>query len=133
MKNLLYALLFLPFLASAQTKADYEKAMVKFRKYYNQKNGAGIVKMFEEKYRKDIAWMWSKTKMDTLQNEYGKLVSFKYIGADPKNTGAIAYSSVFSKIEPNHINILLNKNKFFETFILVTSEPIPLKKKGKVK
>ncbi len=131
MKHLLYALLFFPFFASGQSKADYEKAMAKFQKYYNQKKGAEIVKMFEGKYRNDIAWMWSKTKMDTLLNEYGKLVSFKYIGQDPNNTGAVAYSSVFSKIEPNHMNILLNKNKFIETFILVTTQPMPLKKKGK--
>ena len=91
---------FIPFIAFAQTKADYQKVMGQFVKFYNNKQGDEIVNLFEAKYRNDIRHMWTPKEMEKLQGQYGQIKSFKYIGKSPKDPEATIFTTIFSKLEP---------------------------------
>ena len=132
MKGFFIFFLLLPVITIAQTKADYQKAMGKFVKFYNKKQGDSIVNLFDLKDRKSIEWMWTPKEINKLHEKYGLIKSFKYLMTAPDGNGGEAFEMMFSKIEKNVSNIILDKQKYIETLILITSEPKD-KKPQKVK
>lgn len=126
MKHVVFTLLLLPALVHAQTKADYNKVMNKFVKFYNAGKGDSILKLWALKDRKSIEWMWSPKEMAKLHDQYGLIKSVKYMGKEDDGSSAVAYQTVFTKIAPNGSSIELSKDKFIYAFVLITSEPKPV-------
>lgn len=120
MKHILFILLFLPIMASAQTKADYEQIIGKFVTVYNDKQPEQICKLFSYKWGPNFNCMWDKHFTDTY-NEYGKIISCKYMGKVSSDPGIIAFKVVFEKKGTKAMSLSLEEDKKFGTFRFDTS------------
>jgi hypothetical protein len=108
----------------AQTKADYQRVMDKFVKYYNARQGEKIVSMWEKQEKPAVERLWTKHQVDTLQMKYGKILSFQFDSTQKTQYGAAAFFKVkFSKLLPNGSSFIVNKRNEFTAFELFTSEP----------
>lgn len=131
---ILLLFLFLPVVGFAQSKADFERVMGKFMKFYNHKQGDSIVNMWSASVKKEVAGMWGPKQLDTMQQKYGKIESYKYIKIETTDYGpAVFFKTIFSKIETNGSSFILNKKNYIEAFMLLTSEPIIKDKPKKTK
>ena len=125
MKQLLIILSFalMTIIAGAQTKADYQKMMTRFVKFYNNKQGDSVVKLWQFKDRKNIERLWSSEEMNKLHEKYGKITSFKYLKAGTGKNEGVGFTTIFRKLEPNGSTMQLDNKNFISSFILINSEP----------
>jgi hypothetical protein len=116
----LFALFFflLPLFGYSQTKHDYERAMVKFQRFYNAGQADSISKMFDN----DATFIWNNKNILSSLQKFGTLKSFKFIGIDrldPQNV--YVFKTTFSKAGTKTTSLTLNKNNQLETFRFITS------------
>ena len=113
----------LPLIACAQSKADYQRVMGKFVKFYNNKQGDSIVHLWQLKDRKSIAYLWKPEEMNKLHETYGKIKSFKYAKAMTGEAKGVEFQTIFSNIEPNASGMVLDDKNYIYTFVLIIKEP----------
>ena len=107
----LFALLFflLPIALTAQTKSDYEHAMSKFQKFYNAGQGDSICAMSE--HPEWSKFLWANDKTASVLNEFGTLISFKYIGIDTSDPDSVhVFKTLFSKAGAKTTSLTLHKD-----------------------
>src|ERR1035437_6484622 len=77
MRYLLFILLFFicPSVVFAQTKADYETAMGKFRNCYNNRQADSICNMFSKNAWKTDTCLFNKERLKVLTDQYGYMKS----------------------------------------------------------
>ena len=101
MKIILFFFSFLPLAVFAQTKADYENALGKFMRFYNNNQSDSIDAMFLMEMRNVSApdKVWSAKKTAAFYKECGSMKSYSYLGRqdkkDPKSV--IVFKAVFEK------------------------------------
>lgn len=81
MKCFGFLLCFVPLLVLAQGGENYGKAIARFMRHYNHNATGKICEMFGPEYRKSSCDMWNKV-MPKLKIEYGKMLSYQYLGID---------------------------------------------------
>jgi hypothetical protein len=124
MKYLVFILFFLPCACWAQTQADYEHVMARFVKYYNNKQGDSIIRMWSAGERDE--WTneaWGNKSLASMHKEYGKILSCKYIGIDTEdpNPGLAVFKTDLSVIGVKAISLTLEKGNYLGTFRFITS------------
>lgn len=113
-------ILLLPFTAMAQTQKDYDHVMASFKKAYNHHRADKVCDLFPMETRAKVAKVWSNRGMDELYNDYGKIVSYKYLGHDKTDPDNVAvYKAVFQK-KTIPMSLSLNQNKELENLRLDT-------------
>jgi hypothetical protein len=111
-------------MAGAQTRSDYDFAMNKFVKAYNAKDAAAINKMWPVKKRKQLENLFTAQQLEEMQEKYGRINSFKYVGADTSDPDkVIVFKTVFSRVGIKATSLTLEPGNFLGTFRLVTSSP----------
>ncbi|MCD6063374.1 MAG: hypothetical protein K0R82_1285 [Flavipsychrobacter sp.] len=123
MKNLILISFLVPAMAMAQSKDDYEKAMNRFKQYYNQQNSKKIVGLFSPEAQQFVEDAFGKKKVEELINKYGKILSFKYIGVT-KEDGVAIFRTEFEKQTFTTGFILEEGNKFGTFRFNTTSDEI---------
>jgi len=125
MKNLLLLFFFSPFLGLSQTKTDHEYAMSRFKKFYNNKQGDSIVKMWpsDAPYIGSIKRSWNKEMLESLHEKYGKLLSYEYVGIDKddSNPGLAVFITKYSVVGEKTTSLTLDEKKYLSTFRFITS------------
>ena len=121
MKKLLYVslLCIIPAIGFSQTQSDYEHVMHRFMKFYNNGNTDSISSIFF-----DNDGLWTQKTMRSSIEKYGKMRSFKYMGANPKDD-VVLFKSVFTKSvdrkSVHAIGIKLEKDHKVGTFRFFTN------------
>src|SRR5262245_9780134 len=102
MKRIFFLCLLAPCFGFAQTQKDYEKAMDRFVKFYNNKQGDSIVRMWQPDPEHDAAEKraWSAERLGNMHKNIGKILSSKYIGIDTEdpNPGLAVFKTQFSVV-----------------------------------
>lgn len=123
MKQLLLAAAMLSCTAVfAQSQKDYERAMAKYQRYYNNGNEDSIIYMFSD----DIGKEYKQERLKEVQNKkgdlyYGVMRSWKYIGVDTEGTqgrpeeGVRVFLVTFDKTT-HAMSFTLDKHNQFMTF-----------------
>ena len=124
--NILFALLLFiqPYHVFSQTQSDHENAMEKFKNFYNDAQPDSICNMFSDIWGKSKKSLFTKKEINKLQNEYGKIISYKFAGIDSvtdKNKIRLFITTYTKSIQVTGF-VIDNKNKF-ETFRFSTSSP----------
>ena len=102
----------------AQTRADYEKAIAKFQKFYNTGKDDSISLMFADFWREEKYNVWETGTCKRLYKDYGKMLSFEYIFQYKE----LAYfKTTFEKSTHMH-SFSLDKNNKFGTHRFETSD-----------
>ncbi len=124
MKNILFILLFLPVIGFAQTRKDHERVMAKFVKHYNNKQGDNIIRMWKGgEYDEWNHQMWSDEQLISMHKDYGKIVSYKYLGIDTEdpNPGLAVFETQFSVVGWKTTSMTIDKEGWLGTFRFITS------------
>ena len=113
-------ILLLPFTALAQSQKDYDHVMASFKKAYNRHRADKVCDLFPRETRVKVAKVWNNREMDKLYNDYGKIVSYKYLGRDKTDPDNVTvYKAVFQK-KTIPMSLSLDKDKNLENFRLDT-------------
>lgn len=126
MKLLTLLVFMLPITLFSQSVNDYEHAMAKFQKYYNEGLGDSLNAMFgyEPNEPKPPTSIWTNQINASALVEYGKLKSFKFIGVDKSDTYDVyVFITNFSKAGQQTTSLTLHKDKSLGTFRFITSSP----------
>lgn len=125
MKTLLFiALLALPCLAQAQTLNDYQHAMDKFVKYYNNKEGDSILQMWPAKTAATagLQHMWNSQSLGLAHAEYGKITAFKFLGVDMDDPNNVkVFTTHFSIAGDKTTSLTLDADRKLGTFRFITT------------
>lgn len=124
MKLLASLLLLLPMAVMAQSETPHETAMGKFQKFYNAGQGDSINAMFGHSWdqAKAIKPLWTNEDVARMQEEYGTLVSYKFIGIDKTDPQKVhVFQTVFSKAGARTTSCTLDKDNAFATFRFMTT------------
>lgn len=124
MKRLLFLTFMLPLAVMAQTDSYHESAMKKFQQFYNAGQGDSINAMFGHSWdqAKTIKPLWTNEDVAKMQEEYGTLESFKFIGIDKKDPQKVrVFLTVFSKAGQKTTSCTLDKAHAFSTFRFMTT------------
>ncbi len=126
MKNIIaiVALLAVGFTSEAQSKADYEKTVAKFQKYYNSHQMDSICYMCANPNDQPKTSHITKEQLDHFMSEFGELNAYKYVPADEPHEGVMLFQTDFRK--SSHVmGISLNKDKKIEKiFFNVDDKPV---------
>jgi len=114
MKYILIALLAIPSISFAQTKPDYEHAIGKFMKFYNSGQTDSIISQYSDMWGSNKPGLWTPEQNKKLQEKYGKMISYKYLGMSKEDNVAV-FRTVFSK-STHATSLSLDKQKKIETF-----------------
>jgi hypothetical protein len=124
MKRLVYLLFMLPLAAMAQSDTYHESAMKKFQQFYNAGQGDSINAMLGKSwdYSKTIKPLWTNEDVARMQEEYGTLQSFKFIGIDETDPQKVwVFQTVFSKAGAKTTSCTLDTENAFSTFRFITT------------
>ena len=124
MKLLLMLIISMPLFGFGQTTADYNLAIVKFKKFYNAGQGDSINAMFGHSWDQAKAYksLWTNDGTTKLLNDLGTITSFKFIGIDKSDPQKVhVYQAIFSKVGQKTTSFTLDKQNSLSTFRLVTS------------
>lgn len=124
MKPLLFLLFMLPLVGMAQSVNYHESAMKKFQQFYNAGQGDSINAMFGHSWdqAKTIKPLWTNEDVAKMQEEYGTLQSFNFIGIDQADPQKVyVYQTVFSKAGAKTTSCTLDKENAFSTFRFITT------------
>jgi len=117
--SIVLLLLLLPAMSFAQTKADYEHAAARFKKFYNAGQADSIANMWPESDRKNT--MWSAPLIADLHKQYGIMISYSWLGKDPEDPNDIAvFKTEFTKAMHKTTSFSLDKNNKLGTFRFIT-------------
>lgn len=114
----------LPLAVAGQSKTDYNNAMAKFQKFYNEGQGDSINAMFGRRpdEMKGRNYIWKNEDIASYLKEYGKLKSFKFIGIDEGDPNKVhVFETVFSKAGTKTTSLTLFEDDSLGTFRLITS------------
>ena len=105
--------------ATSRSRANYEQVMEKFKNYYNEQLVDSIVNMFANPA--EMKSFFSAKVMEHFNNDYGKMISYKYIGTDDVdgNNDAL-FKMVFDK-SVHMMGISIDPNNKLENFRFQTS------------
>lgn len=125
MKILLFLAFLLPITAIAQTKRDYQHAMVNFQRFYNAGQGDSICTLFHldnPTMEKGIKSMWSNEGTTDALKQFGILKSFKYIGVDQTDIDTVrVFQTFFSKAGAKTTSMTLHQDNKLGTFRFITT------------
>ena len=82
-------------LPAEEARAGYDAAMAKFMQYYNTSNADGIRDMFSDAWGEQRATIYTAKKQADLEESYGTLKSYKFLGVD--DDGTLLYKVVYDK------------------------------------
>lgn len=102
--------------AFAQTQKDYELAMAKFQRYYNNGNVDSIVNMYSDKWGKQKQNLWTEARKKEDEEQFGKMLSFKYEGVDNTDAGKVRFFLVTYDKSTHAMSFSLDKKNKFLTF-----------------
>ena len=123
MKILIFIAFLLPITVVAQTKADYQRVMATFQRFYNAGQADSIQAMFAPV---DVKPLWNEESIAADLNKFGTLKSFKFLGidkTDPQNV--YVFETYFSKAGAKTTSLTLHKDLRPGTFrFMTTSEGI---------
>ena len=137
MKHIVLIACLLPALAFGQSKADAERVMSRFQKFYNAGQDDSLYYMFSAGDRKYITRAENDNSMKGQRNSDGQLLSFSYLGIDSEDPGHVTvFKTKWSKTGDKTSSFTLDKESKFATFRLGTSSPgidklLESEKKGK--
>jgi hypothetical protein len=106
-----------------QKKADYERVMNKFVKYYNAIEPDSIINLWPIGDQANIRDMWNRNAIMRDFTEYGTLKSVMYLGEADDDKGVIIFKAVFSKSGTKAIGLTLDEKNHLGTFRFTTSSP----------
>jgi Transglutaminase-like superfamily len=101
------------------TKADFEAAMGRFKKYYNHNEADSICNMFSYswgEYRKTI---YTTEKIESIKKAFGDIVSYEYLGVEPED-GVTLFRVVCTK-STHATGLSLDRENNIGTFRFKTS------------
>ena len=116
-------LLIIPAIGFSQTQADYENVMHKFMTFYNNNQPDSIVTLYSESAwgKHPIKPLWDMKKNDYFKKLLGALISYKYVGIDPKEHVRI-FDTKFQADSACHMSFHLEPDKKFGTFRISPSK-----------
>lgn len=124
MKLLSILVYLIPFTLAGQVSNPYQQTMQNFKKFYNAAQGDSINSMYGRGWdkMKQTKALWTNVKAKELLKEYGKLISFKFIGVDKEDPQKVyVFQTVFSKKHDNATSFTLDSENKFGTFRFSTS------------
>ena len=114
--------LLMPCMASAQTRSDYDYVMSKFVKYYNASQPENINTMWPVRLRKQNKELFGAKQLEELQDKYGKIASFKFMGIDSTDPGkAAVFKTIFSRAGVKATTLNVEPGNFLGKVNLVTT------------
>jgi hypothetical protein len=119
MRNILLIFLFLisPSIAFAQSRADYETTIAKFRSFYNNIQSDSICNMFSKKTPQPDNCEFDKAHLKAITGQYGYMKSCQVF---LERDGTTLFKTQF--IRSTHIMaVSLDKENKFEKFIFKAS------------
>lgn len=124
MKHLIFTLLFfIPVVANAQTKQDFENTMRRFVEFYNRSQTDSICSMYSDVWR-DKSVLWSMEKHLKVKKTYGKIKTYKYVLVDTVTDGnKITLFKVNSARKTFMLGMTLDDKTKLQTFRFDTSSP----------
>jgi hypothetical protein len=134
MKNIfsIASFFLLPAMGFSQTKADYEHAVSKLAKFYNNDQPDSVYKLLSDKWGSDKKNLFSPDNAKALLKRYGKIKSYKYIGKDPEYYDDQLTQMVFFKVvytmavdgrREHAMSISLDEQNKIYGFNFITSSP----------
>jgi hypothetical protein len=102
----------------AQTKADYETAIVKFMQFYNGNQPDSICNLYADSWGKAKTTLWTPEKIKATKDDFGLMKSYKYMEGTPG--GLLLYKVVFEK-STHAMGLSLDKNSKLLTFRFKTT------------
>ncbi len=111
-----WSLLLSSAISFAQSKADYEQTVRKFKKFYNAKQTDSIVGLWPPNERKNMGIMLSPKSLESLHEKNGDMISFQYVGkaeSDPEKV--TVFKAKFAK-STHAMSLTLDKNNYMATF-----------------
>ncbi len=130
MKKIFFILL-LPAVAQAQSKADYDRTVANFQKYYNGGMIDSLINMYSDTWGEQKSKLWSKETNDDLTKKYGKMTGYKFLAMEPEDSVMI-YKVTFTK-STHAMGVWLQNDKKVGTFRFHTSSPFIDKQMMKAK
>jgi len=131
MSKLFVALFFLiqPVFVFSQTKADYERTISEFMKFYNKNDAKNMCDMYSAKdWGSSRSTLWTTDKIKDLKEKYGEMKSYKFIelykpeDGDGGGDGLAFFKTEFTK-STHMLAVTLNKQNEILTFRFKTSSP----------
>lgn len=128
MKFIPLILFLLPIAVAGQSITDYNNAMSKFQKFYNNGQGDSINAMFGHmpNEMKSASPLWTKDQNAAMLKQYGTLKSFRFIGIDKSDPNQVyVFETIFSKAGAKTSSLTLFNDYTLGTFrFITTSEEI---------
>ncbi len=124
MKLLAIAVFLMPLAVAGQSANSYQKAMEKFKKFYNAGQGDSINAMFGHGWdeMKSTSPLWTNAQAAEYIKEYGSLRSFKFIGVDSLDPNRVyVFKTFFSKAGARTTSLTLDKDNGLGTFRFITT------------
>jgi hypothetical protein len=137
MKQIVLIACLLPALAFGQSKAEAERVMSRFKKFFNAGQDDSLYYMFSAGDRKYITRERSDANMQGQRKSYGQLISFSYLGIDTEDRAHVTvFKTRWSKKGDKTSSFTLDEEQKFDTFRLETSSSgidklLEAEKKGK--
>jgi hypothetical protein len=127
MKRLLSILFFSScpaMLVSAQTQAEYERAMKTFSASYNGGDARAICAMFSDVWGARKRKLWTKNQITEMKKHYGDIKSFGYVAIDSvTDNNRLALFRVVCANQTFMTAFDLDDKRRFRTFRFHTSSP----------
>lgn len=122
MKKLLIVLFTFYFIqGNAQKKSDYENAVGKFMKFYNNNQPDSICDLFSDSWGKARNTLWTPEKLKKLKDEFGTMKSYTYMDGNPGDL--LLYKVVFEK-STHAMGLSLDKKSKLLTFRFKTTSDL---------
>lgn len=103
-----------------KSETDYEKVMEQFKGYYNQQQADNIVNMFSNP--EQMKGFMNSKMVDELMKDYGKLISFKFLGLEGDNKYEdVALFKMVCEKSVHVMGISIDKDNKLGTFRFETS------------
>ncbi|WP_276132768.1 hypothetical protein [Polluticoccus soli] len=96
MKNLILISFLVPAMAMAQSKEDYERAMSRFKHYYNKSKTEKLADLFLPDAKEFVEKTFGGEGPGNAMKEYGRIKSFSYLGV-AKEDGVTIFKTEFEK------------------------------------
>jgi hypothetical protein len=137
MKQIILIACLLPALAFGQSKADAERVMSRFKRFYNAGQKDSLYYMFSAGDRKAISKERNANDMQWYFDNFGAMISYSYLGIDNEDADHVTvFKTKWTKGGDKTSSFSLDKENKFLTFRLGTSSPgidklLAAEKKGK--
>ncbi len=102
----------------AQSRADYEQVMDKFKNFYNTNHGDSISGMFYQP-----TGVFNQGAVESILKHQGRIRSLQYMGIDPSDSTTLFKTTVVKYVEPRAIGLRIDSNSKIITFHLFPSSP----------